>query len=178
MAQEVSGDFATTLVAGATDGGAWPTDAKLINAAIVGASVDIMGATFSAAQVVVLGINAWAQMGGAVDTDGRPLFPTVAPTNPVGSFDASTPSGEVRGLSYYVDPTMAPDVVLVGMRDAAVSLLGPIGTLAADNPPLLGRDVAVYRFAAFGVVDPRGLVKFTGAPAPAGATTQASTKKS
>jgi hypothetical protein len=85
--------------------------------------------------------------------------------NPVGSFDLTDGTGDVRGLGYYVDPTMDPVVGIMGVSDAAVNMLGPVGTLTADVPKLLGRDVAVYRFAAGGVVDPRGLVKLTmGAP--------------
>ena len=34
-------------------------------------------------------------------------------------------------------------------------------TLSADVPRVLGRDVAVFEFAAFGVTDTRGLVKMT-----------------
>ena len=158
MQLQVSQDFGAALIAGATAGGAWPTDPKLINAALVGAAVDIMAATYSAPQVAVLGVNAWAQMGNAVDTEGRPVFPTVSPTNPVGSFDLTTPSGQVRGLAYTSTRPWPPTLCWSVSATPPSPMLGPVGTLSADVPLKLGRDVAVYRFAAFGVVDARGLI--------------------
>jgi hypothetical protein len=170
MALQVNQAFAEVVVAAAAAGPAWPADLTLLGGAIIDASMQIVEATYSMPQVAVLGRDAWAAMGKANGTDGRPLFPGVSPTNPVGSFTLSTNTGDARGLDYVMDPSIAPDTIVIGLRDAAISMLGPVGTLAADNPERLGRDVAVYRFAAFGVVDPRGLVKITGAPAAAAAS--------
>jgi hypothetical protein len=125
----------------------------------------------------VLSVGAWQALAGAVDTDGRPIFPTVSPINPVGSVSLRSGDGTVRDLPFRVDPTVAGNVAVVGMRDAALSLLGPVGTLGADVPSILGRDVAVYRFAAGGVTDPRGIVRIGAAPATAAAAAGSTTAK-
>jgi hypothetical protein len=167
MAIQLDTAFAAAVVAGATAGPAWPASANLLNGALVKAATTILTGTLRFPDVVVMGVNAWAFMADAVDTDGRPLWPTVSGVNPVGSVTLTDGTGNVRGLTYYVDPLMNATTLVMGVRDAARSMLGAVGTLGADVPQKLGRDVAVYRMAAFGVIDARGLVKMTGAPAPA-----------
>jgi len=48
-----------------------------------------------------------------------------------------------------VDPGMPVDTGIIGNRSAFTSLLGAVQTLSADNVAKLGRDYAVFRFAAF-----------------------------
>ena len=44
---------------------------------------------------------------------------------------------------------MPVDTGIIANRAAYTSLLGPVQTLSADNVAKLGRDYAVFRFAAF-----------------------------
>jgi hypothetical protein len=115
-------------------------------------------------EVVVVGVDLWEVLATAVGTDGRPLYPSLNPMNAHGTISLARNDGQVRDVTLAVDAMLEPGVGLMGTRDAFCSWIGPLGTLAADVPSKLGRDVAVYVEAAFGATDARGLVKLT-APA-------------
>lgn len=149
------------LVAGTTATSPWD-DAEL-NGSFIDASAVVLAATFRLPDVAVMGVDCWKTLGKAKGTDGRPLFPGLSPINPVGSFTLTDLSGNVRGLAYYVDPTMPAKTTVLGVREAFLTMAGPVGTLGSDVPNTLSREVAVYQFAAGGVVDARGLVKMVDA---------------
>lgn len=176
MALETNQWFAGITVPGATAGPAWPAAATGINGAFVDAAAALLAATLQWPEVAVLSVAAWQAMAHAVDTDGRPIFPTVSPWNPVGQVSLRSGDGSIRDLSFSVDPTVGGTWALVGLRDAATSFLGPVGTLTADVPAVLGRDVAVYRFAAGGYVDPRGVIRIGAAALTAEASSSSSSK--
>lgn len=116
-------------------------------------------ATLNAA---VFGTSAWAAIAGAVDADGRPIYPNASPFNAAGSSSLNPAAGgDVRGMPFVVDPWMPPTIAIVGDQRAFTSMLGGVGTLAADNPSKLGRDFAVYEFAAFASRKPTALVQLT-----------------
>ena len=143
------------------------------------ATVLLLTATLSWPQVLLLSVPAWADMAKATGGDDRPLFPTLSPVNPVGSVDLTAPDGQVRGIAYMVEPALGVGkVAILGLADTARSFLGPVGTLTADRPQQLGRDVAVYQFGAFGVVDARGLVRIGAAPAADAAAAPATSSSS
>lgn len=152
----------TALVAGAT--ATSPFDPDAINASFIGASKLMLTTVGQFPTVTVLGVDMWELMGTAEGTDGRPLFPGLSPVNPVGSFTATDGTGQVRGLDYVVSPWIAADTAIVGVREAFVSMRSAMGVLSADVPGKLGRDTAVYEFAAMGVTDARGLVKMVTGP--------------
>ena len=160
MAIQLETAVAASVIAGTTTS-AMPISAADINGSMVDAAAHILTTTLSFPTVLVLGVNLWTAMAKAVDTAGRPLFPTLSPVNPIGTLDMTSADGNVRGLTYYVAPLMAPDKGVMGVAGAFVTMLGPVGTLTADVPAVLGRDVAVYRFAAFGMTDARGAVGLT-----------------
>jgi len=169
MAGAVNAAALDLIARGATAGPAWPAAATGINQAFVDSAVLILNALKRFPEVAILSSAAWAAMGGAVDGDGRPIFPNVGLWNPVGLVNITDGTGNVRGLTYYVDPSVNAGVAwaVVGVRDAFLSMLGPVGTLTADVPAKLGRDVAVYRFASMGILDQTGLVRIGAAPAAA-----------
>jgi HK97 family phage major capsid protein len=109
----------------------------------------------------VMGLDVWAYVVGAVDTAGRPLFPNVGPSNPVGSSTVDSATGNARGLTFVADPNMAPTKSVAGDSRALTSMLGGVQTLRADNPGQLGVDFAVFEFAAFAVRRPQALVVIT-----------------
>ena len=159
MATNLDKDVAAALVAAAVP--ALPLSAADLNGSMVDATVALLNKSLRFPEVMVLGTNVWAAMGKAVDTAGRPLFPGLSPWNPVGDFSLVDATGNVRGLGYYVDPMLPAGDAVIGVREAFTTLLGSVGTLTADVPEVLGRDVAVFRFAAYGATDPRGLVGLT-----------------
>ena len=115
---------------------------------------------------LVISTDLWVKIGGAVDTDGRPIFTNVNPVNPAGSVSLTDTDGNVRGLTFVVDPNLPPDVGCMFDAQSFRSALGPIGTLTADVPLKLGRDYAVYRFGTFLPVDPTGMAIFGAVAAP------------
>lgn len=127
------------------------------NAAVIAASKPILTALHRLPTVCLLSVDMWEVLGNAVDGDGRPLYPGISPTNPIGSFNVTEASGNVRGLSYSVEPELTGTTAVLGVADAWVSRRGGMRTLTADVPAKLGRDVAVYEYAAMGAVDDRGL---------------------
>jgi hypothetical protein len=116
---------------------------------------------------LILSTDLWVKMGGAVDTDGRPIFTNVNPVNPAGSVSLTDTEGNVRGLTFAVDPNLPADVGCMFDAQSFRSALGGIGTLTADVPLKLGRDYAVYRFGTFLPVDPNGMAIFGAVAAPA-----------
>ena len=109
--------------------------------------------------VFVAGTALWGAFAGAADNTGRPLFPNVSPFNPVGSMTFTTTDGEVRGMTFVVDPNMAPATGVIGNTDAFTTFLGPVQTMSVDNPTKIGRDYAVFQFAAFAQRRPDAAVK-------------------
>jgi HK97 family phage major capsid protein len=109
--------------------------------------------------VFVAGTSLWGAFAGAADSTGRPLFPNVSPFNPVGSMTFTTTDGEVRGMTFVVDPNMAPATGVIGNQDAFTTFLGPVQTMSVDNPTKLGRDYAVFQFAAFAQRRPDAAIK-------------------
>lgn len=101
----------------------------------------------------------WQKMANAVGTDGRPLFPTVSPFNPVGSVSLTTPEGSVRDLHYRVAPKIggATSRAIVGVPEAWITMIDSVQTLQVDVPETLIHQMSVFEFAAFGVTNAIGL---------------------
>lgn len=131
-----------------------------ITTAFVNAAALIFAAN-GVPNTVVLGMNAWKAIAGAVDSDGRPIYPNASPMNPAGSSALDTRTGDVRGLSFVVDPWLGTNLAIVGWDQAFTSLLGGVQTMSANNPSKLGTDYAVYEFAAFAARKPNALVQIT-----------------
>jgi HK97 family phage prohead protease len=143
-------------------------DADDPNAGMVAAAKSLLTAIRRFPEVIVVGVDLWEALATATGTDGRPLFPTLNPMNQHGTVSLANGSGQVRDVSLVVDALFPAGKGVMGTRDAFVSYIGPLGTLSADVPNKLGRDVAVYVEAAFGARDAHGLVLLN-APAAAAA---------
>lgn len=124
------------------------------NAALANVIAGILTTSRLMPNVFVMGTAMWAGFAGAADTTGRPLFPNASPANPVGRTSFDSTSGDVRGLTFVVDPALPTTSGIIGHTSAFTSLLGPVQTLSADNVSKLGTDYAVFRFAAFAVRRP------------------------
>ena len=112
------------------------------------------------ADQMAISVDLWAALGKAKDLDGRPLYPSINPMNTNGTIDASGTSGAISRIGWYVEPELGDGISgVIGVREAFVTALGPVGTMTADVPAKLGRDVAMYQEAAFGASDASGLVQ-------------------
>lgn len=125
------------------------TDASTWNGALADVVADLLTTSRIMPDTFVMGTDMWAAFAGASDPDGRPLFPNASPMNPLGRTSLDSTTGDVRGMTFVVDPMMPADTGIIGARSAFTSLLGPVQTLSADNVAKLGRDYAIFRFAAF-----------------------------
>jgi hypothetical protein len=110
---------------------------------------------------LVVSVEMWAAFAGAEDTEGRPLFPNIGGANPVGASSIDSTAGNARGMTFVIDPNMAPNTGIMGARQGFTSMLGAVQTLSGDNVSKLGRDYAVFRFATFLVRRPDAMVKLT-----------------
>lgn len=110
---------------------------------------------------LVVSVEMWEAFAGAADTEGRPLFPNIGGANPVGASSIDSTAGNARGMTFVIDPNMAPNTGIMGARQGFTSMLGAVQTLSGDNVSKLGRDYAVFRFATFLVRRPDAMVKLT-----------------
>jgi len=122
---------------------------------------------------MVLSPDVWVKLVGAADADGRPLFPNTAPTNPVGDSSLTATEGNLRGLSWVVDPNMPADRGLLFNSGAFITALDGVQTMTADTPTKLGRDYAIFRFGAAAAVDPGGMAMFSTGTVPTAAEAEA-----
>lgn len=146
---------------------------------MVDASALFLAALGRPAEVVALSIPLWVELGKAkiiqtsvaVSEDAEVddvttttetsayMFPDINPLGTVGTFDATSPTGQTRKVAWYVEPAFGVEdkKAVVGVREAFRSMVGPLGTMNADDPDTLSRQLAVFKFAAFGATDATGL---------------------
>jgi hypothetical protein len=143
------------------------TTADVFDELIIDASGVFLNALGRPCEVVGMSVDLWKAVAKAKDADGRPLYPSVNPMNTHGTMSARSTEGTIIAVDWYVDRDLgglgAGISGVAGVREAFVTHTGPTGTLTADVPSLLGRDVAVYQFAAFGAADASGLVQIVNA---------------
>lgn len=137
-----------------------PLSAADLLGSLVTAAAQVFKAN-AALDTMVVGTSIWAAFAGAKDSAGRPLFSAGFPSNALGSTQLTSQDGSVAGLTFVVDPNMAPTIAVIGWRAAFTSLLGGLQTLSADNPSKLGRDYAVFEFGTFAARRPDALVELT-----------------
>lgn len=141
------------------------TTAETFPDLVIDASATFLGALGRPAEVVALSIPLWAALGKAKDGDDRYMFPDIAGMNVVGSFDATSPQGQIRKVSYYVEPSWGTVTIkgVVGVREAYRTATGAMQFLSADVPSELSRDVAAFLFGAHGKADATGLMQIANA---------------
>jgi HK97 family phage major capsid protein len=139
------------------DIGNYATTPSLLNTDIVEVAAGMLTSMKRFPEVVLLSTSVWQDLANALDSEGRPLYPSISPTNPVGSLSLTTPTGAIRDLAFAVEPELTADHIIVGVRDAFRSMFGPVMTLSAEVVSTLGLDVAVAQFGAMGATDERGL---------------------
>lgn len=137
-------------------------DVTTINAVLASAAHQVFAAKRGAVpNVMVAGLGVWEFLAGASDTEGRPLFPNLNGANPVGTISFRDTNGNVRGMDFAGTPNLADDKAIMGWKRAVTTWLGPVSTMSADQPAVLGRDVAIYQFGAYAVRRPDALVEIT-----------------
>lgn len=158
---------ATDIAAKATGGTVAIGSEASINADLAGAAAAVFSARYGAVpDTFVTGLDLWTFLAGASSPDGRPLFPNLNGANPVGVLSFTDLAGTVRGLRVVASPDIDPAFGIMGWSGAVTTLLGPVRTMTADQPAILGRDIAVYQYGTWNVRRPDALVKVTAPVAP------------
>jgi len=98
----------------------------------------------------------WGQFLDLVDTDGRPLVSTEAPSNPAGIGNAASVAGTIRSVPVVLDDNVPADVVIWGSFRDALFYEDPQtpAQVALTYPDALTTDVAVYSFQALAIRRP------------------------
>ena len=83
-----------------------------------------------------------------MDDSGRPLFPTLAPSNAPGTASADAFSMNPVGLRLVVSSNLAEGSLIVGASRYFEVFENVGGALSATHPDVLGTTVAYYGFMA------------------------------
>jgi HK97 family phage major capsid protein len=144
LSSKIETHFVTELAAstGKVDLAAGAAAAAVIQA-IYDASAAVYGATNELATMIVCGPLGWARLGGLADAAGRPLLPSISPSNATGQATAGTFSTSIAGLQLVVSPKVTSDEfhVLNGACIEGWAYYYPL--LEAVEPSVLGRQIAV-----------------------------------
>ena len=106
----------------------------------------------------------WGWALNAVDTDGRPLVTTEAPSNPVGFGDAGSIAGTYRGLPVVLDDNCTADLIILGsFRDALLfEDQAQPAQISLTFPSTLVTDVTVYGFSSLAIRRPAAFAVLSG----------------
>lgn len=106
----------------------------------------------------------WGGFLDAVDTDGRPIVTTDAPSNPAGLGNAASIGGTIRGLPAVIDDNVpAGNVILGSYRDALLfEDSGSPAQIALTFPSNLQTDVTLYGFSALAIRRPAAFAILSG----------------
>lgn len=131
-------------------------------AALVKAAGLVLRGALQAPNVVVMSTDIWEILASFVDSSGRPVFPAGInnPQNAPGQTSLAE-TGNIGGLNWVVDPHAPADTAIVAWSGAMEHLESPGAPLrlTTEEAAILGREVAVYGFAAFAATWPKGMCK-------------------
>lgn len=164
--QDLAGQYADAtdnyaadqMYSGATNFGTWGGTAAGLLADLYSAAAQCATSTNTLPTHLFLSVDSWAKIGGLVDGDNRPLFPTVGPMNAASNSYATTSwNGNPLGLTLVVDKNFAAKTIIVGV--AAGQFAGyevyenQRGLVAIDKPEVLGRQISFRGYFATLMLD-------------------------
>jgi hypothetical protein len=124
--------------------------------AVLTAIYEAAAAVFTATQALptwlAMGPLGWARMGGVSDLAGRPLFPSIAPTNAPGTSTATSFDGTVAGLRTVITPGIDDTTMYMGNGAGIEAAVYRFPMLQAIEPSVMGRQIAVA--ASYGFYRP------------------------
>lgn len=110
----------------------------------------------------------WGALLNEVDTDGRPIIQNIGVVNPVGTGDAGSPAGTLRGLAVVIDDSCPATVIIVtNFRDTIMFEDGGSPTqLRLTYPDVLVTDVSIFGFSALFIRRPEAYAVLSGITIP------------
>jgi HK97 family phage prohead protease len=142
-------------VSGSTTIGQWDKTPEDLILFLYGAARDISNGTNLFPTHLLLGADAWAQLGSTVDSDKRPLFPMVGVPglggyNTLGAGNVTNWSTtNPLGLQIIVDSNVAAKTMIVFHAPASEYYEAIRGLLSVENPGTLSRTFSYYGYASF-----------------------------
>ena len=124
-----------------------PTSGGII-AGIYDAAASVFAGLGVLPDYVAMSIDIWADVGSLTDSAGRPIFPTLGPSNAPGQMNATSFGGPVVGLTPVVSGGLPAGSLIVYRSDAIEAWERTIGVLQVSEPRLLGTEVAYAGMAA------------------------------
>ena len=104
----------------------------------------------------------WGDFLDEVDTDGRPIVSTEAPSNPAGFGNAASVIGTLRSIPVVLDDNLAAGNVILGsFRDANLYEAG-VAQIGLTYPDVLTTDVTVFGFSALAIRRPAAFAVLSG----------------
>ncbi|MET8603077.1 HK97 family phage prohead protease [Streptomyces rubiginosohelvolus] len=130
---------------------------------------------------VWLSVDMWVKLASLVDGDGRPLLPSLGPTNAPGTINLGNPESGVGGspFRWIVSKHLAAGTMIMGDSTYAESYENGRRFLQAVRPDVLGLDIAYMGYTATYFPYPKTLVRITAAaptPPPEGAAARSGGK--
>lgn len=146
------------------------TDVPVTGGAI--AAVALVGSAWAAVYAgsrrspiaAIMNSEQWGDFLDAVDTDGRPIVSTEAPSNPVGFGNAASIAGTLRSVPVVLDDNLADGNVIFGsFRDALLfEDSGRPAQIGITYPDVLTTDVTVFGFSALAIRRPAAFAVLSG----------------
>jgi hypothetical protein len=127
-------------------------DADAVLQAICDGAAAVFAATNALPAWLAMGPLGWARMGGVSDLAGRPLFPTLNPTNAAGQLSVGSFDGGVAGIRTVITPGITDTTMYLGNGDGIEAAVYRFPMLQAIEPSVMGRQVAVA--ASYGFYRP------------------------
>src|SRR5262245_26715221 len=160
--------FCTYFVGSVTETEAVATpDGAGILAALFAASGTIYDQTNGMPDTLWVSPDVWGMLGSMVDSTGRQLFPTIGPSNALGSIQPTSMTGSVAGFRMVIDRHLPAATAILG-DSLYVEVYETVGgQVSAIEPSILGTQIAWYGYIAWQTLVPDAFVKLTGVTPPA-----------
>jgi HK97 family phage major capsid protein len=139
-------------------------DGEGLVGAIYAATATIFGATNGMPDTLWVAPDVWGAIGSLSDSTGRQLFPTVNPSNALGSISPTSMSGSVAGMRLVVDKHLPAGTAILGDSTYVETYETIGGQVSVIEPSVLGTQMAFYGYIAWLVLEAAAFVKITGVP--------------
>jgi hypothetical protein len=146
---------------GSTDSGVDFTDPEALLAALYGAAAAQAAATNVLPNFIAVSPGTWQSFGSLVDGQGRPVFPSYAPSNAPGSLNLGSYISNPLGVQLIVSSGFSNQVCIVGNSRGFEIYEQLKGLLRAENPSVLTTTLAYRGYLATLAISPDNLTSIT-----------------
>ena len=146
---------------GSTDSGVDFTDPEAVLAALYGAAAAQAAATNVLPNFIACSPGTWSSLGSLCDGQGRPVFPSYAPSNAPGSLNLGSYISNPLGVQLIVSSGFSNQVCIVGNSRGFEIYEQLKGLLRAENPSVLTTTLAYRGYLATLAISPDNLTSIT-----------------